>query len=475
MMAKPIKLLVGLVVLVALLGGGFLLLTREPEQPPAEEGQTILLVDLTPDDVAAVDIRNQYGGYTFRREGAGYRLHDLPTEKVNEDYVAMLLDETSRVECLSVVTEDLSRLADFGLETPVAQVDVTYADGIAFALLLGGEETVSGGRYCMEAGGGVIYLMKENRTIRFTMPVEKYLDYIIIPPEESTSVLSVLQDIRFSGTSLPRPIELTAVLPQREDTQVAALAYGAVTHILTQPGVHEADPGTLKQIAIDLLGLISEGVVAYNCTPEELAEYGFTDPWLQIDFDYRNGKDASVVPYTLRVVRGEDGYLATLNDEGIVHRILDLSFLHVTYEELVLRWFFSPFLTDVAALELEDATGTTRFDLAGDSAKDLTVTRAGEAVDSEAFRKFYNLVVSAASDGAGQGEAPTGEALMTIRYCYRDSRKTDDVLTLYAAPQRRLAVGANGVAEFTMRENYLSVVTQALAALLEGEPFSTEW
>lgn len=476
-MAKPIKLLLSLVVLLAALGAGYWFLMRTPQEAGKPGSQPILLTDYAPGDVRRVEVRNQNGGYTFHREGEGYVLHDLPSDKVNAEYVAMLLDEVSRVECLSEVTDGLGRLADFGLETPEAEVDVTYADGGVFRLLLGAEESVSGGRYCMERGGERVYLMKNNRTIRFTMPVEKYLNFIIIPPEESTSVLSVLQDVRFSGTSLPAPIALAAVLPEREDTQVQALAYGAVTHIVTEPGVHEADPGVLRQIADDLLGLISEGVVAYNCTEEALASYGFAEPWLQIDFDYKNGKDAPVEPYILRVAKTDEGYIATVNGEGIVYRILDLSFLHVTYEDLVLRWFLSPFLTDVSALELAGDFGAVRFNLAGESGKDMTVTRDGAAVDSEMFRKFYNLVVSAAADGPVSAEAlpPGGAADLTIRYVYRDGRKADDVLELFRAPQRRLLVSVNGAREFTIRENYLTVVTEALTALNAGEHFTTEW
>lgn len=217
--------------------------------------------------------------------------------------------------------------------------------------------------------------------------------------------------------------------------------------------------------------------MAYNCTEEALASYGFAEPWLQIDFDYKNGKDAPVEPYILRVAKTDEGYIATVNDEGIVYRILDLSFLHVTYEDLVLRWFLSPFLTDVSALELTGDFGAVRFNLAGESGKDMTVTRDGAAVDSEMFRKFYNLVVSAAADGPVSAEAlpPGGAADLTIRYVYRDGRKADDVLELFRAPQRRLLVSVNGAREFTMRENYLTVVTEALTALNAGEHFTTEW
>ncbi len=474
MMGRPVKLLAGVLVLLALLAGACWILLGQPEEAVETPAPEIVLSDRDPADVTHIRVDNTHGVYEFTRTDGGYLLHDLPMERVNREYVDMLLDEAGRVVCTQEVTGDLSRLADFGLDRPEADVTVDYADGTALRLLVGAREPISGGRYCMAQGDGRVLLMKENRTIRFTMPVEKYLDFIIIPPEETQAILSTLQDMTFSGTSLPAPIALRAVLPDRPDTQTEALAFGSVTHLVEGPVLHEVNPTALNQIAQDLLGLISEGVVAYNCTEEELAAYGFDQPWLQIDFDYKNGPDAPVVSYTLKAAPWEGGYIVTVNGDGIVYRILDLSFLHVTYEDLVLRWFYSPFLTDVAALELEGPEGVRRFDLSGAHARDLTVLYEGAEVDDEAFRRFYNLVVTAAFDAPAAWE-PAGEPLLTVRYFYRDPDKAPDEMALYPAPQRRLYVATNGVCQFTMREPYLSVVNAALDALLAGEDFSTDW
>lgn len=474
MVKKPVLLLLALLAVLAAAGGACWLLLAAPRED-APQTETILLSDRSPEQVSEIRVDNANGSYTFTRTGEGYRLHDLPARKVNEDYVNMLLDESSRVECLSQVTDDLSSLDSYGLARPEAQVEIQYTDGGSLALLFGAQEPISGGRYCMERGGGQVYLMKNNRTIRFTMAVERYLDFIIIPPEETEAVLSVLQDMTFSGTSLPAPISLRAVLPERPETQIEAVAFGSVTHLVEGPVVHEVNTTALLQIAEDLLGLISEGVVDYNCTQEELDAYGFGQPWLQIDFDYKNGANAPVEPYSLRVARWEGGYIATLNGDGIVYKILDLSFLHVTYEELVLRWFFSPFLTELEALELTSPEGAVRFDLDGSHARDLTVSRDGEPVDGEGFRKFYNLIVSAAADAPVSGIEPEGEPALTVRYLYRNPEKEPDELALYPAPQRRLYASVNGVCEFTMREGFLDVVRTALDALLSGEDFSTDW
>ena len=191
-------------------------------------------------------------------------------------------------------------------------MDITYADGGTLHLLLGAEEPIGGGRYLMEEGGGAVLLMKNSRSIRFTMPVEKYIDYIIIPPENTASELDALQDITFSGRALENPIVLKAVLPERADMQLVGLSFGALTHVVTEPGLHEANATTLLEVAEDLLGLISEGVVDYNCTEEALAAYGFDDPYLCIEFDYKNGADAPVEHYKLLVSQWEDGYIVKM-------------------------------------------------------------------------------------------------------------------------------------------------------------------
>lgn len=477
-MARPVKALIVAVIIIVILGGaGFLLLKDPKPAQNAGKDEALTLVDKEMTDVSRVEVTNSHGSYTVTYENGGYILHDLPAKHVNTEYLEMLLDECSRIEYLSIASEDMSKRADFGLETPEAEVSITYRDGERKVLLIGAKEPVSSGRYFMEKDGSKILLMKENRSIRFTMEVEKYIDYIIIPPEQTASALGELQDITFSGSSIPEPIVLKAVLPEREDLQTLGLSYGSVTHLLVSPGIYEANPTKLLEVAEDLLGLISEGVVAYNCQEEELAAYGFDDPYLQINFDYKNGKDAEVVPYVLKVSRLEEDYIVTVNDDGIVYKILDLSFLHVAYEDLILRWFVSPFISDVAEVTLTFGEESYAYSIFGETAKEITVSCNGDAVDDTLFRSFYNLVISAASDGAMLSEEPklTGEPLAIIRYRYKEENKEDDILRLYPGELRRVYVEVNGECRFTMRENFLTILKKANEALLSGEAFGTDW
>lgn len=474
---KPVKALATAALLLALLGGAGWFLLKSP--PPAEKQEEDVrsLVSRAPDEVQRIEISNRHGSYTVTREENGWQVGDLPAAHVNGDYVQMLLDECSDVRYESVACEDVGRRSEFGLSEPEAEVAVTYTDGSRKELLIGAKEPVSSGRYFMERGGSEILLMKENRSIRFTMELERYLDIVIIPPEQTASVLSELQDMRFSGSSVPEPIELKAVLPEREELQTIGISFGSVTHLLMGDGIYEADPTTLLEIGDGLLGLLSEEIIDYNCSEEELSAYGFGEPFLEITFDYKNGKEAEAVPYRLRVSAWEEGYIATLNDEGIVYRILDLPFLHIKYEDLVLRWFLSPFISDVAALSVTIDGRETRYSVSGETAKDISVTRDGQAVPDDLFRSYYNLVASAAFDGEMLAEAPalSGEPLAVIRYEYKKEGKEDDVIRVFPGERRRVYVEVNGNCRFMMRENFLAVLAAAGEALLRGETFSTDW
>ena len=470
-MSKPLKMLVFVLAATVALGAGVWLLLTAPQETAAPEDNTLYLETRTPDQIQSIAVDNLSGGYTVEKEGEGYRLHDIPAEQVNSEYLDMLLDEASSIQYLTEVTDDLSRLADYGLAEPEAVVEITYTDGASRRLLIGAKEPVDSGRYFMEDGGDKILLMKDNRSIRFTMPVENYIDFIIIPPEETTSVLSELQDITFSGTSLETPIVLKAVLPERADLQRTGLSYGALTHLVVEPGLHEASATALSTIADQLFGLISEGIVAYNCTEEELAGYGFDEPWLQIDFDYKNGKDAPVTPYCLRV--SQDGGAGAGPLADLAHRagcdsgpaLSGRRGGHLPQDPL-------------AQLTISSPDSEYTYKLTGATAKELTVTDGqGNPMDSTGFSSLFNLTTSAASDGALLAEEPAlpDEPLLTIRYQYHDAEKPDDVLNFYDAGQRRLYVEVNGVCEASMRQNYLDVLLNACAAYSSGESFSVEW
>ena len=166
-MKKTLIILGCCVALLLLLLGAALLLANGGEEAPEETAESLSLMDRPGSEVASVSVKNASGEYTVTRDGDALTVHDIPAKLVNMDYVDMLLDEASSVQYTSLVTTELSRLADYGLAEPEAEVEISYTDGEGLRLLIGAEEPISSGRYFMEDGGDSIYIMKNSRAIRF--------------------------------------------------------------------------------------------------------------------------------------------------------------------------------------------------------------------------------------------------------------------------------------------------------------------
>ena len=472
-MKKQGKQLLLLILIVLVLVGAMALLLKPQTLESTPQTKTIL-ISKQPEELQNITIKNSHDHYQVTFGDDGLVFHDLPLEQLNLEYLSMLIDESTYIEAESHIADAEKRLGDFGLSNPVATVIINYADGSSAKLELGNHEPISNGRYILF--DKKVYLLRESRTIRFTMPVEKYLQYIIVPPEYSPSTLSTLGDISIAGTSMSTPIVLHAVSPDNSSEQLQALSFGSVTHLLQGDVLREVNPTALLTLADGILGLISEGIVAYNCTEDDLQAYqlGNSNAWLDIKFDYQLAENAPFTPYRLRFAPYENGYIVTANDLGIIYKTVTLPLLTQTADDYVLRWYFSPFIRDIKAVELNIGMEKYLFNLThGDT---LLVECNGESISESDFRKFYTLLLSAADDGTSTKVSPSVEtSILTICYQYQNPQKNDDVLTLYPHSPRKVIVDINSTAYSTMRMQYVTTVSDALYALLKSQPFQTEW
>lgn len=471
-------MLIGLVTL-AVLSLLLVFLWNLPEKTEQKEQQEVYYLQEHPFmDLAYLSVENEHGFYDVTQESGGFRLYDLPGDLINTDYLQLLLDECSRIAVREKVVAQAEDLSIYGLDKPRARVHVKYTDGSTADLSIGMEETLSDGVYVQLQGDSAVYLMPRSYTIRFTMPVEHFIKYEIIPTRKLPSPLSVIRDITFSGISLKEPIVIQYVDEKNEQEMREAASFGVSTHLIRAPGLHEMDQAAGAEIFQSLLGLISEEIVDYNCTEKELAEYGFQNPDLDIAFTMVNGQDAAEETYHLRVVKRPDGSLiAECNGRGAVYRILDVAFTTVSYEKLAMRWFLTPFITDLSKVQVSSSGSTMEFQLTGESNKDLSILLDGTSLDVDQFRAYYRLLISACNDGKPIEPATVkGDPLLQVTYRYKDLKKSEDVMQLYeGVDARSVVVSINGTSEFTMNRAYLDRVLQAEQSLKNGTAIKEEW
>lgn len=479
MMAKERKwMLIGLVA-ITVLSLTLVILWNLPEQKDQKEEQEVYyLQEHQYMDLAYLSVENKQGFYDVTQESGGFRMYDIPGDLVNTDYLQLLLDECSRIAVSEKVVAQAEDLSIYGLDKPRSKVHIKYIDGTTADLAIGMEETLSDGVYVQLQGDPAVYLMPRSYTIRFTMPVEHFIKYEIIPTRKLPSPLSVIRDVTFGGISLKEPIVIQYVDEKNEQEMREAASFGVSTHLIRAPELHEMDQAAGAEIFQSLLGLISEEIVDYNCTEKELAEYGFHDPDLDIVFTMVNGPEAAQETYHLRVVKRPDGSLiAECNGRGAVYRILDVAFTNVSYEKLAMRWFLTPFITDLSEVQVSSTGSTMKFKLSGDSNKDLAVLLDGASLNVDQFRAYYRLLISACNDGKPMEPVRVkGDPLLQVTYQYKDLKKSEDVMQLCeGVDARSVVVSINGTSEFTMNRAYLDRVLQAEQSLKNGTVIKEEW
>lgn len=458
---------------VAVLGAAALALALAPQEAPQKQ---VTLQDAAYLDVRRVALHNAHGDWTIAFNGEGYAVGDLPATLVDLTELRTLLTNCAQIEALQRVAEAPADLALYGLAEPAARIEISYADATALTLLIGDQERISGGYYVALAGEPAVYLLAGERVEGFLLPQTAYIEDQVTPPLALSSPLSAIRDVTFRGGQLAAPVTIEAVATGGPDVARAALSLGAPTHIVRGRNVYELDQTYGVEMLGALLGITARDVVGYGLSAEEIAAFGFDQPTMQVSFALQNGLDAPLEHYDLAVLRKGGACYLTCNDNGVIYVIDEPAFLQLSYDKLIVRWFLSPLLPDVSAIDIVSGGESYHFALSGHTNADRQVTCNGQPLDIERFRTFYQLLISAAHDGELLTDVTvSGEPLLQVTYHYLDEAKAPDVMALYPGDTRRVYVQLNGVTELAMREMYVTRVQQALAALWTDAPIETDW
>lgn len=458
------------------LGAAFFILWLNP---PGAKTEDIVFSDHGAVDVSSVSVENQKGSFEVSAQDGGYVITDVPAELVDMETFIGFMVACSDVKPLQRIDTDGQGLDAFGLETPQATVHVTYQDDAIMSLSIGNEEPLSGNYYCQAEGEKGVFLLAKQTAENYLVAKEAFISFYVTPKLAVSSPLSALRNVTFTGGTLQEPVTIEAVSGGDEEIRQLARSFGAATHIVRGAGVYELDQTYGLTVLQPLCGLTAQAIVKYGLTADQEDAMGFAQPYMQVAFDYPNGGDGTDAHYVLRLLPAkEDGSLfyANVAGSGTVFVVARPAFADISYEKLLLRWFLSPLLMDVSGITIENGSQKTEFLLDQTDKKNPVVTMNGEALDVDLFRSFFALLGSAANDGAYLGEqaAPNGNVVMKVTYHYTDG-KADDVMALYTGDSRRVNVYINGVCEYAMKDTFVSRVTQAVAAMKNGESFDSNW
>ncbi len=472
-MSREVRLVLAAAAVVAALALAAVLLWRNPPQE-AEVGITFRAGALS--DLARVTVENAQGVFEIVRSGEGFVAGDMAAELVDVQELGALLNGCAQVQAERLVEAEPRDLALYGLAAPAARVEIDYTDQSKLALRLGAQEPVSGGCFAQVGDGPAVYLLAAERCAGYLQPPKAYIEDLVTPELALSSPLSALLNVTFEGGRLAQPVTVEAVATGDPAVTRAALSFGVPTHIPRGRGVYELDQTYGVEMLGSLLGITATDVVGYGLSQQEIDAFGFARPTMRVGFDLKNGLAAEVAHYELAVlVKGEACYL-TCNDNGVIYLVPAPRFLQLEYDRLPVRWFLSPLLIDVRAVEVRTPDQHLECVITGKTNAEKQATCNGQPLDIERFRVLYGLLTSAAHDGRLlPNAAPSGAPLLQVTYRYLDEGKAPDTMTLYRGDARRVYVDVNGVTELAMREMYAVRVQEALGRLWSEEPIETDW
>ena len=444
-------------------------------RPTGAGNGMVIFVDRQPMEIQTLSVTNEYGSYEVTSGSDGYTLADIPANIIDTDGFYELMNHGCGFAALRTVEEQPQDLAVYGLKKPSAQVSVAFTGGETFHLFIGDQERISGNYYCRVEGKEPIYLFSGEDMVYFLCRKEAYISKAVTPALAVSSPLSAIRDITFSGTSLEKPIQVTAVSDTNPQAQLLAKSFGPATHIVRMKGVYELDQTYGVTMLGSVLGINALDIVGYNLSDADLSKLGFDTPYMTVAFGLKNGTDY-IADYELSLVPAKEYFMAHLTGTSVVYLIDKPAFVDIDYTKLCLRWFLSPLRLDLKQMTVS-FDGQSYVYTSGkkeDGTQYAFVN--GEGMDIEQFYSFYRLVTSAASDGQYLADVTPGDApLATITYEYLDEKKTPDVMNLYAGSARRVNVEVNGVIEFDMKASFVDALKKACAQTLTGGVIEENW
>lgn len=466
-MKKKIIGIIAGVVVIALLAGGYWLLTR-PEETPEDEtpAKADNLLVFSTDDVASFSVERKDGkGFDVtvtEREGERvYNVQDYdPIFLIRSAGFDAFLSSLSTIVPQETIEESAADLAKYGLADPSVVARVTLKDGTALALALGDPAPVDNTRYAMAEGSDTVYAVGTYTALAVDKTIYDYRTPELFPIETDdsgnadTSVISRIVLVR-SG-------EEDVILRTRTAEEEAFYEDQTLpsTYVMDSPvpgNVNDYVAG--EQIITPAVGLTTSATVVED-NPADIAAYGLDgSQYLELTI---SGKPVRLLFGDLT----EDGSQRYIMREDIPSVIAvpsssAESILSVESEALLARliWLYNiANVTDLYVKTPEGEHHITYKEETEDTAFEATLDGA-PIEDEDSARRIYTRVLTLGRDGK-LDELPAGEPEYVITIKLTNGKETKMELT--AANDRHYSIRLDG------QDLYFYCGIKSIESLVDG-------
>ena len=174
--------LIGVGVLVVLLA--YVLLVETRKEPPPRAGVTpsptpVPLLELAPDDMQAIHVTDGERALRMVREGAEWRIVEPEDGPADAYTVYLPLDDLSHLDARTVVSDEVTDPASYGLDPAALTLVVERADGTEERFYVGRETPDGSTFYVQRAADPRLYIVDHYK-------IEPFFEWLRAPPYQPT-------------------------------------------------------------------------------------------------------------------------------------------------------------------------------------------------------------------------------------------------------------------------------------------------
>ena len=489
--SKNFRILLFSVIGLAVLGLVILLLTlTAPADGEGDEGGETSTSTSTLDpalvlqpeergDIVSITVDNDLGTFTaVPMEQDGEKLWTVEGREIEQSLLntakfESLASTMTNMVARSVIEENPTDLAQYGLDKPHTTVTVKYTDG-SFVMKIGDTVTSGSANYVLINDDPTVYSYYTYEiSSLFTMDWLTMINTTVMPAYDSETAADI-KKITVTRKDLDKPIILEK-LPEIPEDSDSIQVYG---YAFTSPGDVYLDLYNGNQFLNAMFGLTADKAAYVGVTDEIKAQVGLDDPFCEVDMlvgdvVYRlyigNAITEEVTDEATGAVSTHvTGYYGLCNkvpDVIYVFNISSLVWVTMEPDAYMSELFLVPYIYDIDTVSYHDNNVDFTVTITGNNDENA-MYMDGKEIDASRFRSFYQFLVSCRGETMYIDEA-RGDFIAEFTYNYEDGRS--DTVTLYASEEdRTVIIATNGNNVFKTKWNYGTRLQENAQAFISG-------
>lgn len=272
MKKKSVNLITAVGVLVVLSGAYVGVKTyvakQDAEEAEADKEESQEIISIASDDVKSVKFVMDKKEVTFEKDGDSWVKSDETAFPVDQDKMDTLISSLSSVKAERTL-EDVEDASEYELEQPENTITVTMEDGSETVIRVGMENDSTSQEYIdLDKDSSTVYVVSNSTFQSFEGTLYDFAESGTFPTVDSSTISKVSVDGKDSSYSIEKDENNFWNITENGNTE-------------------KADSAKATSLTSAVSGMAYASFVNYDCSDEELSQYGLDKPYAEITVDYQ--------------------------------------------------------------------------------------------------------------------------------------------------------------------------------------------